>query len=143
MGTLRQDELRRSASFARTADASYVGRMWSLSLRRVVSLLALLVFALALPLQASMGAPVPGCAPVHASMDHDNSMPDCGDTGAPLKLAVGTSCAMVCAPVPMLPAQIIGPVDHGRIAHDSAPLLTRTGRVTAPDPFPPRPAVRA
>ncbi|MFE0753413.1 hypothetical protein ACFW16_05650 [Inquilinus sp. NPDC058860] len=118
--------------------------MRSPPLRRLVGLLALLVFALALPLQASLGAPMAGCAPAHAAMDHDGSMPPCGDaTGTPLKAAAGAPCAIACAPVPALSAQVAQPVDHGRVAHDPGPVQNRPGRVTAPDPFPPRPTVRA
>lgn len=117
--------------------------MRSLSLRRLVGLLALLVFALALPMQASLGAPMAGCAAAHAEMDH-GSMPPCGDdAGMPLKAAIGTPCAMACAPVPAVPPQVAGPVDRGRVAHDPASTLVRAGRLTAPDPFPPRPTVRA
>ena len=117
--------------------------MRSLPLRRLVGLLALLVFALALPLQASMGAPMTGYAPAHAAVDHDSSMPPCGDTGTPLKAAAGTPCAIACAPVPAFTAQVAQPVDHGRFAHDLMPALPRSGRVTAPDPLPPRPTIRA
>ncbi|MGK9169646.1 hypothetical protein KXR53_25235 [Inquilinus limosus] len=117
--------------------------MRSLLLRRLVGLLALLVFALALPMQASLGAPMAGCAPVHAEMDHHGSMPCGDDAGTPLKAAIGMPCAVACAPVPAVPPRVAEPVDQGRVAHDPAPTLTRAGRVTAPDPFPPRPTVRA
>ncbi|WP_026868990.1 hypothetical protein [Inquilinus limosus] len=118
--------------------------MRSVSLRQLVGLLALLVFAVALPLQAIMGAPMTECAPAHAEMSHEGMAQPCGgDTGVPLKAATDALCATLCAPVAALPAQVAAPVDHGRVAHSDAAMPNLSGRVTAPDPFPPRPTVRA
>ena len=117
--------------------------MRSLPLRRLVGLLALLVFALALPMQASMGMPMASCGPTHAAMDHDGAAPDCGDAGMPMKAAMSAPCGYVCAPVAMLPARLSAPVNHERVVHVLAGAKAHTGLATAPDPFPPRPTVRA
>jgi hypothetical protein len=123
--------------------APYVHCMRSLPLRRLVGLLALLVFALALPMQASMGASMASCGPAHAAMDHDGAKPDCGDAGMPLKATMSAPCAYICAPISALPAQVGAPVIEQRIVHVPAMAETHAGVVTAPDPFPPRATVLA
>lgn len=120
--------------------------MRSLPLRRLVGLLALLVFALALPLQAGMGAPMAGCSPLHAAMDmnHGDGASDCGTGEAPLKAAMGSICiSAICATMAAPAAQVGTPVEHGHVLHTALPVRLQAGRVTAPDPFPPRPTVHA
>lgn len=120
--------------------------MRSLSLRRLVGLLALLVFALALPMQAGMGASMASCGSLHATMDmdHGDRASDCGTSGVPLKAAMGSICvSAVCATMAAPAAQVGTPVEHGHVLHAALPVRLQTGRVTAPDPFPPRPAVHA
>lgn len=120
--------------------------MRSLLLRRLVGLLALLVFALALPMQASTGAPMGGCSAAHDTMDmgHGGGPSDCGTSGVPLKAAMGSICVnATCATIAAPAVQAGTPVERGPIVHAALPTQLRAGRVTAPDPFPPRPTVRA
>lgn len=133
-------------AFAKPGAAHYVFRMRSLLLRRLIGLLALLVFALALPLQASMGASMTSCAAPHVAMDmdHGDAKSDCGKSGAPLKAAMGAVCASaICATVATLPAQAEAPLVHDHVAQAYPSTQLRAGLLTAPDPFPPRPTVRA
>ncbi|WP_225769690.1 hypothetical protein [Inquilinus sp. Marseille-Q2685] len=120
--------------------------MRSLLLRRLIGLLALLVFALVLPLQASMGATMASCAAPHVAMnsDHGDAKSGCGKSGAPLKATMGSICVnATCATVVAFPALASAPLEHDHVApaYPSTQLLT--GLLTAPDPFPPRPTVRA
>lgn len=84
-----------------------------------------------------------GCDPAHVAMDHGDAPPDCGDTDMPLKATMSAPCGYVCAPVAALPTLLSAPVIHGRVVHVLAVAETHAGLVTAPDPFPPRPTVRA
>jgi hypothetical protein len=120
--------------------------MRSLPLRRLIGLLALLVFALALPMQAGMGASMASCGASHVVMgsDHGDGMSDCGKGSVPLKAAMGSICVnATCATVAALPAQAGTPFVIAHIAPAYPSTQMRAGLVTAPDPFPPRPIVRA
>lgn len=133
-------------AFAKSGGAHYVFRMRSLFLRRLIGLLALLVFALALPLQASMGASMTNCGAPHVVMDtdHGGTKSDCGKGSAPLKATMGAICvSATCATVTALPAQMSAPLLHDHVAPAYPATQLRAGLVTAPDPFPPRPTVRA
>jgi hypothetical protein len=132
--------------FAVAAGSHYLVGMRTLSLRRLVGLLALLVFALALPMQASMGAPMADCSAAHAAMDmgHGDGASDCGKSGVPLKAAMGSICVSVsCATIAAPAIQAGTPVERGPVVHVAVLAQLRVGRVTAPDPFPPRPTVHA
>jgi hypothetical protein len=120
--------------------------MRSLPLRRLIGLLALLVFALALPLQASMGASMANCGAPHVVVDtdHGSGRSDCDTGSVPLKAAMDSICVnATCATVAALPAQVPAPLVRDRVAQAYPLTQLRAGLVTAPDPFPPKLTVRA
>lgn len=118
--------------------------MRSLPLRRLIGLLALLAFAFALPMQASMGAPMSGCSTAGVVMDHDGGKSDCGKGSAPGKATMGPMCMSVgCATVSALPAQAVTLSVDDESSPVPAPTQALASLLTAPDPFPPRPTVRS
>jgi hypothetical protein len=54
-------------------------------------------------------------------------------------ICVSAVCATIASPA----MQAESPVEHGHVLHAALPVQLQTGRITAPDPFPPRPTVQA
>lgn len=117
--------------------------MKSLSLRRLIGLLAVLTFAFALPLQASMAGSMADCGMVGAAMDQGDGTSGCHESGVPAKAAMNAVCGVTCASFSALPAQTGSSAVESRVVHVRIAARSRLGVVTAPDPFPPKPTVHA